>query len=54
MDRAAALQLLDSLERNGVGDTYAPTPQEFNWWKEMYPRSEKDLVTDEGPGRVVG
>ena len=37
MDRAAALQLLDSLERNGVGDRYAPTPQEVDWWKERYP-----------------
>ena len=38
MDRAAALQLLDSLDRNGVGDTYAPTPQEVDWWKEKYPQ----------------
>ena len=38
MDRAAALQLLDSLERNWVGDTYAPTPQEVDWWKEKYPQ----------------
>ena len=37
MDRTAALQLLDSLERNGVGDAYAPAPQEVEWWKERYP-----------------
>ena len=37
MDRTAALQLLDSLERNGVGDAYAPAPQEVDWWKERYP-----------------
>ena len=38
MERQAALNLLDSLERGGVGDTYELTEPEVEWWKKRYPQ----------------
>ena len=33
MDRQSALDLLESLEKGGIGDNFEPSDHEIDWWK---------------------
>ena len=38
MDRQSALDLLESLEKGGIGDHFEPSDHEIDWWKKRYPQ----------------
>ena len=50
MERQAALNLLDSLERGGVGDTYELTEPEMEWRKKRYPQAPERIWALMRPG----